>query len=269
MLRNRERETKLRYQIKLMEIENKKAAAGAGAGGLAAGAGGAASAGSGGEAGGDDEAWQIAAQEVIAEEDGDEGDAGAVAGARGRGGGGGGGGSAGLSVEELLNGLTVHQHSEVVGEDEAEVAMAKRARDVFGSSTRAASWSGAEGGAQGSGCGGAQSSGGAKKRGRPRKANAEADAASKTKTPRFSASGKDLWAGCIRKDDGDGSQDVARGGGGGGVRSPGAEGVDRKEASMAMSIEDKKRAAQQIIEHNCKERLGLSWGGMSLHTYWC
>jgi len=242
MLRTRERETKLRYQIKLMEIQNQKAAAGAGAGGLAAGAGGAAGVGSSGEAGDDDEAWQIAAQEVIAEDAEDEGDGAAAAGARVRG-----AGSAGLSVEEILNGLTVHQHSEIVGEDETEVAMAQRARGVLGVRTRdsAASSSHFVDGAQGGGCGGA------KKRGRPRKVNAQGDAPPEPKKPRSSASDKD---------DGDGNQrqDVPCGDGEGGNTSHAAEGGE--EASAAMSIEDKKRAAQKIIEHNCKERLGLSWG---------
>ena len=121
MLRDRERETKLKYEIKLMEIENKTTGA---VGGGAAAAGSASNAAPG-DAGDDDEAWQIAAQEVISEDADEVSDKANADSARARPGGG-----AGVSVEALLNGLTVHQHGEIVGEDEKEVAMARRAGKV-------------------------------------------------------------------------------------------------------------------------------------------
>lgn len=124
MLRDRERESQLKYEIKLMEIENKTTGAGGG-GAAAAGASGSASSATPGDAGDDDEAWQIAAQEVILEDADEASDKANADGARARAGGG-----AGVSVEALLNGLTVHQHGEIVGEDEKEVAMARRARKV-------------------------------------------------------------------------------------------------------------------------------------------
>ena len=89
----------------------------------------------------------------------------------------------------------------------------------------------------GSGAGGT----GAKKRGRPLKTQAPCV----VKRPCTAAVGKSVNC------EGDSSgQDVD----GGGDAGDGADG-DGKE----LSIEERKRAAQKIIERNCNERLGLSW----------
>ena len=86
-----------------------------------------------GEDGDDDDAWKIGAQDVIAEEVGaEEGDDGMSSNSgdtsRGKAAAPGGG----MSVEALLKTLDVHRHTDIVGESDKEVQLAKRVQKVLG-----------------------------------------------------------------------------------------------------------------------------------------